>query len=181
MALRDALAASKTKDPDDPWLSVAEAVKLLGYSRPYVSMLIDNDRIPGACMSEDNCVRVPRSAVLEYRAKREAEKKNRSADYRAAARDAGMYSVSDRELVLMGRRTDSGPLLAPLVESSKTDNTSLDIDDNVLAVARSRAALGSTTTDSAPTTRSVLPLLPTTASVQPVTLELVNHLRDETP
>jgi hypothetical protein len=74
--------------------------------------------------------------------------------------------------------------------------TTLDIDDDVLAVARAsaarkhisigrelsalaRAALRSTTTGAAPTTRNGLPLLLTTASGRPVTLELVNQLRDE--
>jgi hypothetical protein len=76
--------------------------------------------------------------------------------------------------------------------------TTLDIDDDVLAVARSRAerehtsigrvlsalaraALRSTTMAAAPTARNGLPVLPTTAGGRPVTLELVNQLRDELP
>lgn len=76
--------------------------------------------------------------------------------------------------------------------------TTLDIDDDVLAVARSRAerehssigrvlsalaraALQSTTTGPAPAARNGLPLLPTTTGSQPVTLERVNQLRDELP
>jgi hypothetical protein len=89
----------------------------------YVAMLIDNDRIPGASVSEDKRPRVPKSAVLDYRAKRDAKKKNQSTDYRAAARKAGMYAISDRELVAMARRADSGPLRPPSIESSKADDT----------------------------------------------------------
>lgn len=76
--------------------------------------------------------------------------------------------------------------------------TTLDIDDDVLAVARSRAerehtsigrvlsalaraALQPVATGVAPTTRNGLPLLLTTVSIRPVTLELVNQLRDELP
>jgi hypothetical protein len=76
--------------------------------------------------------------------------------------------------------------------------TTLDIDDDVLAVARSRAerehtsigrvlsvlaraALQSATTGAAQTARNGLPLLPTAASGRPVTLELVNQLRDDLP
>lgn len=74
--------------------------------------------------------------------------------------------------------------------------TTLDIDDDVLAVARARAerehvsigralsqlarAALQPTTD-VPATRNGLPVLPNARNVRPVTLELVNQLRDETP
>jgi hypothetical protein len=74
--------------------------------------------------------------------------------------------------------------------------TTLDIDDDVMAVVRARAerehvSIGrvlSTLARSAlqpaaasPTMRNGLPVLPNARSGRPVTLEIVNQLRDETP
>ncbi|MEJ0003558.1 MAG: hypothetical protein WDN30_08310 [Pararobbsia sp.] len=47
--------------------------------------------------------------------------------------------------------------------------------------ALARAALRSTTIGATPTVRNGLPVLPTPAGGRPVTLELVNQLRDELP
>jgi len=72
--------------------------------------------------------------------------------------------------------------------------TTVDIDDDVLAVARARAerehvsigrvlsqlaraALQPTT--ATPAERNGLPVLPNARSARPVTLELINQLRDE--
>ena len=71
--------------------------------------------------------------------------------------------------------------------------TTLDIDDDVLAAARSLAAqrrfsLGKVVSDLARqalirrskiTVRSGVPLLPVKEGAQPVTMEMVNSLRDE--
>ena len=75
--------------------------------------------------------------------------------------------------------------------------TTLKIDDDVLLAARSlaerqqvsigevisdlaRAALrGAPSTSAAPATRNGVPLLPRGAQTAPVTMELVNQLRDE--
>lgn len=70
--------------------------------------------------------------------------------------------------------------------------TTLDIDDDVLAAARSLAAqrqesIGKVVSDLARqtltkrpklTTRSGVPLLPVKQGTQPVTMEMVNELRD---
>lgn len=111
--------APTARPSDDPLLSTADAAEILGFSRTYVAMLIDNDRIPGAIHSEGGHRRVPKSAVLRYQAAREAEKANKSTDYRAAAQAAGMYSVSDRDLVKMARRPSSGPLRKPVAKKTK--------------------------------------------------------------
>ncbi|SAL81721.1 Antitoxin VapB39 [Caballeronia terrestris] len=73
--------------------------------------------------------------------------------------------------------------------------TTLDIDDDVMAVVRARAerehvSIGrvlSTLARAAlqpvattPTMRNGLPVLPNTRAARPVTLDLVNQLRDET-
>ncbi|WP_186166324.1 CopG family transcriptional regulator [Burkholderia gladioli] len=74
--------------------------------------------------------------------------------------------------------------------------TTLDIDDDVLAVVRARAerehvsigrvlsALARASLQpavAAPAVRNGLPVLPNARSARPVTLELVNQLRDEAP
>ncbi|WP_186156484.1 CopG family transcriptional regulator [Burkholderia gladioli] len=74
--------------------------------------------------------------------------------------------------------------------------TTLDIDDDVLAVVRARAerehvsigrvlsALARASLQpaaAAPAMRNGLPVLPNSRSARPVTLELVNQLRDEAP
>lgn len=73
--------------------------------------------------------------------------------------------------------------------------TTLDIDDDVLAVVRARAErervpIGRVLSNlvraalqpaaAAPAMRSGLPVLPNAGAARPVTLELVNQLRDET-
>ncbi|WAS58871.1 CopG family transcriptional regulator [Burkholderia ambifaria] len=71
--------------------------------------------------------------------------------------------------------------------------TTIDIDDDVLAFARERAKPGTsigkviselaraslqrTTTNQA--SRNGLPLVPTSATARPVTLDVVNQLRDD--
>jgi len=74
--------------------------------------------------------------------------------------------------------------------------TTLDIDDDVLAVARARAkrehvSIGRVLSQLArtalqrpaavPATRNGLPVLPNAQTARPVTPELVNQLRDEVP
>lgn len=74
--------------------------------------------------------------------------------------------------------------------------TTLDIDDDVLTFARERAKLDKKTVGevisqlaraalrpvaAAPASRNGLPTLPAASGARPVTLELVNQLRDELP
>jgi hypothetical protein len=74
--------------------------------------------------------------------------------------------------------------------------TTLDIDDDVLALARARAerehvSIGRVLSQlaraalqpvaGAPATRNGLPVLPNAGKARPVTPELVNQLRDEAP
>jgi excisionase family DNA binding protein len=103
----------------DPWLSVNDAADILGVSRTYVAMLIDNGRLPDATISEDKQCRVSTSTVLKYLATREAAKKGKSTDYRAAAREGGMYAISDADCVRMARRPDSGPFRPPTAKPPK--------------------------------------------------------------
>ena len=47
-------------------ISTAQAAELLGYSRPYVAMLIDQNKLKGATVSAGGHRRVSRAAVIEW-------------------------------------------------------------------------------------------------------------------
>jgi excisionase family DNA binding protein len=113
------LTPPTTENVADPWLSTNDAADVLGVSRTYMAMLIDDGRLAGATVSDDKQRRVPTSTVLKYLATREAAKKGKSTDYRAAAREAGMYEVSDADCIRMARRPDSGQLRPPTAKTTK--------------------------------------------------------------
>lgn len=76
----------------DPMLSTEEAAQMMDCSRPYVAMLIDQDQLPGATKTAGGHRKVPQSSVKSWVA---AHKVSGSADYRAAARAAGMYDIPE--------------------------------------------------------------------------------------
>ena len=75
---------------EDPLLSTADAAKILGFSRTYIAMLVDNGKLPGAIVSDGGHRRVPQSAVLDYQAMKDAKNKGAGTDYREAGKVAGM-------------------------------------------------------------------------------------------
>jgi excisionase family DNA binding protein len=68
-------------------ISTAQAAELLGYSRPYVAMLIDQNMLEGATVSAGGHRRVSRAAVLDWKAKHQVTQK--SVGLRTALRTAG--------------------------------------------------------------------------------------------
>jgi len=79
-------------------LSTEEAAQLMGCSRPYVAMLIDAKKLAGSVTTEGGHRRVPEVSVLDWiHSQQSANKTDADADYKSAARDAGMYKVSDAE------------------------------------------------------------------------------------
>jgi excisionase family DNA binding protein len=68
-------------------ISTAQAAELLGYSRPYVAMLIDQNKLKGATVSAGGHRRVSRAAVLDWKAKHQVTEKN--ADLRSNLRTEG--------------------------------------------------------------------------------------------
>ena len=57
-------------------ISTAQAAELLGYSRPYVAMLIDQNKLKGATVSAGGHRRVSRAVVLDWRAKHQVTDKS---------------------------------------------------------------------------------------------------------
>ncbi|MEA3104889.1 excisionase family DNA-binding protein [Caballeronia mineralivorans] len=102
------LPASGPTDGDEE-LSTQEAAELMGCSRPYVVMLIDSGKLAGGSKTEGGHRRIRRSSVQQWIAERQkADTGNASPDYRAAARDAGMYAIPD-EAFLSDRKGARGP------------------------------------------------------------------------
>lgn len=78
-------------------ISTAQAAELLGYSRPYVAMLIDQNKLKGATVSAGGHRRVSRAAVLDWKAKHQV--KGKVTDLRAAGRKAGAYKSTEADVV----------------------------------------------------------------------------------
>lgn len=81
---------------DEKMLTTAQAAEVLGYSRPHVSMLVDQGRLEGAVTSVGGHRRIPRASVMAYK---KAHASGGSADYKQAARDAGIYDIPDEVYV----------------------------------------------------------------------------------
>ena len=76
-------------------LSTAQAAMLLGYSRPYVAMLIDQNKLKGATVSTGGHRRVSRAAVLDWKAKHQVTGK--AADLRTDGQKAGAYRSTEAD------------------------------------------------------------------------------------
>ena len=78
-------------------ISTAQAAELLGYSRPYVAMLIDQNKLKGATVSAGGHRRVSRSAVLDWKTKHQVTGK--AADLRMEGQKAGAYKSTEADVV----------------------------------------------------------------------------------
>ncbi len=78
-------------------ISTAQAAELLGYSRPYVAMLIDQNKLKGATVSAGGHRRVSRAAVLNWKAKHQVTGK--VADLRTDGQKAGAYRSTEADVV----------------------------------------------------------------------------------
>ncbi len=78
-------------------ISTAQAAELLGYSRPYVAMLIDQNKLKGATVSAGGHRRVSRSAVLDWKTKHQVTGK--AADLRTEGQKAGAYKSTEADVV----------------------------------------------------------------------------------
>ena len=77
-------------------LSTEDAAQMMGCSRPHVAMLIDSKKLGGAISTPGGHRRVPESAVRAWIKEREvASKPSVDADYKSAAKEAGMYDIPE--------------------------------------------------------------------------------------
>lgn len=78
-------------------ISTAQAAELLGYSRPYVAMLIDQNKLKGATVSAGGHRRVSRAAVLDWKATHQVTGK--AADLRTEGQKARVYKSTEADVV----------------------------------------------------------------------------------
>lgn len=78
-------------------ISTAQAAELLGYSRPYVVMLIDQNKLRGATVSTGGHRRVPLAAVLDWRTKHQVTGK--ATDLRTEGQKIGAYKSTEADVV----------------------------------------------------------------------------------
>lgn len=96
----DHLISTQSRQPitAQRMLSTEEAAQLMGCSRPYVAMLIDANKLAGSVTTEGGHRRVPEASVRDWiTSQQSANQADADSDYKAAARDAGMYKVSDAD------------------------------------------------------------------------------------
>jgi excisionase family DNA binding protein len=96
----DHLIAAQSRQPNSAqrMLSTEDAAQLMGCSRPYVAMLIDAKKLAGSVTTEGGHRRVPESSVRAWiNTQQLTNQADADSDYKSAARDAGMYQVSDAD------------------------------------------------------------------------------------
>lgn len=81
----------------DDLISTAQAAELMGYSRPYVAMLIDQNKLEGATVSAGGHRRVPRASVMDWTAKHQVSAK--AHDLRTAGHKAGAYKSPEADVL----------------------------------------------------------------------------------
>ena len=78
-------------------ISTAQAAELLGYSRPYIAMLIDQNKLAGATVSAGGHRRVSRAAVLDWKAQHQVTGK--ATDLRTDGEKAGAYKSTEADVM----------------------------------------------------------------------------------
>lgn len=91
------LEISSQRAATDELISTAQAAELLGYSRPYVAMLIDQQKLEGATVSSGGHRRVPRAAVLAWKAKHQVAAK--PDEIRTEGQKIGAYKSTEADAV----------------------------------------------------------------------------------
>jgi len=78
-------------------ISTAQAAELLGYSRPYVAMLIDQNKLKDATVSAGGHRRVSLASVLDWKAKHQVTGK--TTDLRTEGQKAVAYKNTEADVV----------------------------------------------------------------------------------
>lgn len=81
----------------DELISTAQAAEILGYSRPYVAMLIDQNKLEGATVSSGGHRRVPRASVLAWKDNNQVADK--VTDLRTEGQKIGAYKSTEADAV----------------------------------------------------------------------------------
>ena len=76
-------------------ISTAQAAEMLGYSRPYVAMLIDQNKLKGATVSAGGHRRVSRAVVMDWKAKHQVTGK--AVDLRTEGQKVGAYKSTEAD------------------------------------------------------------------------------------
>lgn len=103
--ISDQLLAQQPPLKPEQLISTEEAAAILKCSRPYVAMLIDQGQFAGSLKSAGGHRKVPLSSVLEWQESHRTECNAGSADYKSAAKTAGMYRIPEKKYT----ETGSGP------------------------------------------------------------------------
>lgn len=77
-------------------ISTAQAADMLGCSRAWVAMLIDQKRLVGATVAADGRRRVSRAAVLDWKARNQVAGK--FTDLRVEGEKAGAYKSTEADV-----------------------------------------------------------------------------------
>ena len=95
LEVNERLAYGRSAEPEDRLLSTEQAAQMMMRSRPHVAMLIDAGELEGASTTPKGHRRVPESSVRAWLSKQGAVAKSVPSDYKAAAREAGMYAIPE--------------------------------------------------------------------------------------
>ena len=99
LEVNERLAYGRPAEPEDRLLSTEQAAQMMMKSRPHVAMLIDAGELEGASTTPKGHRRVPESSVRAWLGKHGEAAKPGSSDYKAAAREAGMYAIAESAYV----------------------------------------------------------------------------------
>ena len=95
LEVTELLAYGSPTEPEDRLLSTEQAAQLMMKSRPHVAMLIDAGKLAGAWATPKGHRRVPESSVRAWLSEQGKAATTGSSDYKAAAREAGMYAIAE--------------------------------------------------------------------------------------
>ena len=99
LEVNERLAYGRQAGPEDRLLSTEQAAQMMMKSRPHVAMLIDAGELEGASATPKGHRRVPESSVRAWLSKHGKATRPGSSDYKAAAREAGMYAIAESAYV----------------------------------------------------------------------------------
>lgn len=99
MEVNERLAYGHSAESADRLLSSEQAAQIMMKSRPHVAMLIDAGELEGASTTPKGHRRVPESSVRAWLSKHGQSAETGSSDYKAAAREAGMYVIDESAYV----------------------------------------------------------------------------------